>query len=244
MTFDEQVAALRGQSKPRRTLRKKADCTPAEWAANMDYKSAWDAANRDKERERNRRRDKKRRTINRERNRKWRADNPSKSRESSLAWRTANPEAARESDRRWRSKNPTYLCNYIRERRKTDPHFRMTGNLRKRQNKFFKGTTRSLSMVRDMGCTQEFFRQHIISQLTGDMTLENYGKVWHLDHIYPLSAADIVDNPIHFLAAANWRNLQPLPGPENLKKSDEVTPEAQALFDSLVQEFTRKVVAA
>jgi hypothetical protein len=113
----------------------------------------------------------------------------------------------------------------------------MMVGLRNRQYEFFTGKARSLSMVRDMGCNREFFLRHIASQFTAGMTMENYGTVWHLDHIYPLAKADIVGNPVHFLAAANWRNLQPMLGPDNWEKSDEVTPEAQALFDALCQEF-------
>jgi hypothetical protein len=218
MTFDEQVAALRGKVTPRRTICKKVDCNPEEWAANLDYHNA------------------------------WAKDHLDKRRASSNAWRKANPKKFRATKKAWQKSNLDKVLawnnEWKKQRYKNDPVYRMTESLRARQRQFFKGNKRPLSMVRDMGCTQEFFRQHITRQLTGDMTIENYGTVWHLDHIYPLSKASIVDNPVHFLAAANWRNLQPLPGPENLEKSDTVTPEAQALFDSLVQEFTRKGVAA
>lgn len=222
MTFDEQVAALRGKVAPLNPNKKKADCTPEEWAAKLDYQKP--------------------------RSKAWAKAHPEKYRAWDKAWRNTNPNKKRGADRAYRAANPEKMRAKAKARQKkryrNDPVYRMMRNLRGRQRQFFKGTLRSLSMVRHIGCTQEFFRQHIASQLTGEMTLNNYGTVWHLDHIYPLSKASIVDNPVHFLAAANWRNLQPLPGPENLEKSDEVTPEAQALFDSLVQEFTRKVVAA
>ena len=214
MTFDEQVTALKGRVIPAQSRKKKSDSTPEEWAACLAYYKAW-------------------RDTNPEKAAAWRKRNPAKVRAAAKKWNRANPEKRR-----------AILRKCLRKRFQTDHAFRMMHNLRVRQRKFFKGKTRSLSMIRDMGCTQEFFRQHIESQLAGDMTMKNYGKVWHLDHIYPLAAADIVGNPVHFLAACNWRNLQPMLGPENEEKSDDVTPEAQVLFDSLVHEFTRKVVAA
>jgi hypothetical protein len=90
-----------------------------------------------------------------------------------------------------------------------------------------------------MGCDREFFLRHITIQFTAGMTMENYGKVWHLDHIYPLSKADLTDR-VQFLAAANWRNLRPMLGPENLEKSDTITPEGQDLFDQLCREFLQE----
>jgi hypothetical protein len=225
MTFDEQVAALRGGVVPRHPHKKKADCTPEEWAAYLDYSKAMSKA--------------------------WRDDNPEQARASVNKWSKANPDKKRDAERKCRASKPdkyrlyckTYHRKYQKIRRKSDTWFRIASNLRTRQWQFFKGKSRSLSMVKQIGCDREFFLRHIASRFAVGMTLENYGKVWHLDHIYPLSKADMTDR-VQFLAAANWRNLQPLLGPENEEKSDDVTPEAQALFDLLVQEFTRKVVAA
>jgi hypothetical protein len=135
-----------------------------------------------------------------------------------------------------------YQSEYERTRRRTDPWFRMCKNLRGRQCQFWKGTLRSASMVREIGCDRDFFLRHIASQFTAGMTIENHGKVWHLDHIYPLAWVD-KDDPAQVRAAFNWRNLQPMLGPENLEKSDAVTPEAQRLFDELVREFSQKGVA-
>jgi hypothetical protein len=112
----------------------------------------------------------------------------------------------------------------------------MALSLRCRQYQIFRGTSRPGSFVRDMGCTRGEFRAHIESQLTAPMTMANYGKVWHLDHIYPLSKADLRDR-VQFLAAANYRNLRPMIGSDNQSKNSKVTPEAKALFDALCREF-------
>jgi len=234
MTFDEQVAALRGKVVPKRTGgKKKCDCTPEEWAANLDCSKAAAAMQRKAHPERHRAAVK-----------AWRDRNLEKHRAGVTEWRVSNRDKHRAAVNAWRNANKDRVRSVERERYKNDPIWRMMKCLRVRQRQFFNGQGRSLSMVRDMGCTKEFFRQHITRQLTGNMTLENYGTVWHLDHIYPLARANIVNDPIHFLAAANWRNLQPLPGPDNWEKSDTVTPDAQALFDSLVREFTTKESAA
>ena len=99
------------------------------------------------------------------------------------------------------------------------------------------------SAVRDLGCPISFLKEHLESQFRDGWTWENRGKAWVIDHIYPLSKANLQDR-VEFLAAANWQNLQPLTPEENTAKSDTITPEAQALFDRLVQEFSQERGAA
>ncbi len=173
---------------------------------------------------------------------KWRKKHPEKAREANLRqnrrYRKNNPEANRKSSKAWSAANPDYLRN----RRKNNPQLRMIHSLQTRLSRIVsKGrfSTRPGSMIRDMGCDREFLLRHITSQFTAGMTMENYGKVWHLDHIYPLSKADLTDR-VQFLAAANWRNLRPMLGPENLEKSDTITPEGRDLFDHLCREFSQE----
>jgi hypothetical protein len=88
-----------------------------------------------------------------------------------------------------------------------------------------------------LGCSIPDLKHHIESQFNGGMTWDNWGSVWHLDHIYPLAAANL-DNRTEFLSVNNFRNLQPLSVKENLAKNDTVTPEAKKLFEELCKEFS------
>jgi 5-methylcytosine-specific restriction endonuclease McrA len=65
-------------------------------------------------------------------------------------------------------------------------------------------------------------REWIESKFTRSMTWENYGKVWHLDHIFPISRFDLSD-PEQVKVACNWQNLQPLLRKANARKSDKIT---------------------
>jgi len=71
------------------------------------------------------------------------------------------------------------------------------------------------------GTTSNEFRAHIERQFTRKMTWENHGKVWHLDHIMPLSKFDLSDRN-QLLIACNWQNFQPLLARKNLSKSDKI----------------------
>jgi hypothetical protein len=75
-------------------------------------------------------------------------------------------------------------------------------------------------------------------------TWENWGVEWEIDHVFPFAGADIVGNRAQFLAVNNWRNLMPLSYSENKRKNGKITPEAQALFDALVAEFTERLAQA
>ena len=41
------------------------------------------------------------------------------------------------------------------------------------------------------GCSQPFLKDWIEFQLYGEMTLENYGKVWLIDHCLPVTSFDL-----------------------------------------------------
>jgi hypothetical protein len=65
-------------------------------------------------------------------------------------------------------------------------------------------------------------REWIESRFTRSMTWKNYGKIWHLDHIFPISRFNLTD-PEQVKVACNWQNLQPLLRKANARKSDKIT---------------------
>jgi len=51
------------------------------------------------------------------------------------------------------------------------------------------------------------------------MTKENYGSVWHVDHIIPCDAFDLTRENEQ-LRCFNWRNLQPMFAAQNIAKGN------------------------
>jgi hypothetical protein len=231
--FDRQVAALRGTVDPRQMRKRKSDCTPAEWAAHLDYKKSsarqWRAGWDDSRRETKSKSDKRWKNSNSERNkqnkRRWQLANQDKNREGFRRWREKNKEKHRDGFRRWHERAM-----------QTDAGYRIACNLRRRLSMAIKDGAKSGSAVRDLGCTIAELWSHLESKFQPGMTRENMGTAWHLDHIYPLAKADLQDRS-QFLAVNNWRNIQPLLPADNIAKNDKVLPEAQALFDQLCAEF-------
>ncbi len=104
-----------------------------------------------------------------------------------------------------------------------NPKNRIKENMRKRfrdDRKLFLLTGKD-SMSSLIGCTWTFFHAHIERQFKRGQTWENYGKVWHLDHIIPLAAFDLTDQAQR-RKAWHYTNLQPLNAEENMRKSDSI----------------------
>lgn len=61
----------------------------------------------------------------------------------------------------------------------------------------------------------------IESNFDSNMTWDNYGKYWHIDHIKPCSSYNL-ENEDEYLECFNWRNLRPCEIKENLYKSNKI----------------------
>ncbi len=74
-----------------------------------------------------------------------------------------------------------------------------------------------------LGCSREEYIKWLEYNENG-YTLENYGDVWHIDHVIPLSRFDLEDDK-QIELAFNWRNTMPLAANENLSKNNKILPQ-------------------
>lgn len=85
-----------------------------------------------------------------------------------------------------------------------------------------KTPTNKSQHTRDLLCCDwQYARDHLEKQFRDGMTWENHGKLWHIDHIIPLSffnQDDLTESKI----ANHYGNLQPLLVHENLSKGDKI----------------------
>ena len=79
-------------------------------------------------------------------------------------------------------KNRSIINAYERQRRKIDFNFKLICNIRRRTNLAFKSQnikkTDKTIAIDLIGCSQAFSRKWLLHQLYGNMSEENYGKVW------------------------------------------------------------------
>lgn len=126
--------------------------------------------------------------------------------------RRLNPE--------WVKKQNKRAAMYTAKRYREDPVYRAKLNCRARVRSMLKD--HGLSHSELIGCTNRHLKKHLESQFYGEMTWENYGKYWVIDHKIPLGKYDL-SKPEHVKLACHYKNLQPLTRKDNENKSDSLT---------------------
>ena len=120
-------------------------------------------------------------------------------------------------------KNRSKIKAYERQRRKTDFNFKLICNIRRRTNLAFKSRNieKNNKTIDLIGCSQAFLRKWILHQLYGNMTEENYGKIWCSDHCLPLSKTNLsIGNDMY--ESRNWINFRRMYVKDNNIKSDRI----------------------
>jgi hypothetical protein len=105
--------------------------------------------------------------------------------------------------------NPKYMVNYVKNRIKVDPEFRLMKVLRSRFSQIFKNKKKFTSVINLIGCSLNEFKSHLESQFKPEMTWANHGTVWEIDHIKPISSFDLIKLEEQ-IKCCNYTNLQPL----------------------------------
>jgi hypothetical protein len=71
-----------------------------------------------------------------------------------------------------------------------------------------------------LGCNNNEYIKWI-THISSNYTLENHGKVWHIDHVIPLSKFNL-DNEEEQRIAFNWKNTTAISIKENLSKNNKI----------------------
>lgn len=114
--------------------------------------------------------------------------------------------------------------DYRRNRRASDPEFKLLTNMRTLMYIAVSGRCydpdkiyrKSKSTMKYIGCTIRELREYVEAKFTDGMSWDNYGK-WHMDHIVPVSAFDQTnEDDLH--KCWHYTNFQPLWGADNISK--------------------------
>ena len=165
------------------------------------YQKAWQEANKEKEKARQK---------------AYREVNKDKAKVYQKAWQEANKDKIKANNKAYRESNKDKINSRLKNRRKTDPIFKLRGNLRNRictviKNKGYKKESKTAKIL---GASYRIVKKHLERQFTDGMNWDNYGD-WHVDHIIPLASANTKDELINL---CHFRNLQPLWAEDNLSK--------------------------
>ena len=105
---------------------------------------------------------------------------------------------------------------------KTDLNFKLASYMKNRLYKTYKAqNVRKTNKTFDLlGCSHSFFKNWIIHHLYGNMTLENCGSVWQIDHCLALASLNLLDEN-DMKKCFNWVNLRPMYLKDNNVKGDK-----------------------
>ena len=146
----------------------------------------------------------------------WYQRNKDKKLFYSSLWRKNNPNKVKEY--RARHNKHKYTFEQREEKRRNSLlHRRISANLRNRLKGFLFGR-QSLERPNVLfGCSVSRLRLHLESLFHDGMTWDNYGTYWHIDHIKPLAAFNLMDAKQR-AEASHYLNLQPLEAKKNIAK--------------------------
>lgn len=107
---------------------------------------------------------------------------------------------------------------YARNKRLTDPLFKLKANLQRRCNAAVRAAkiNKSKGTLELLGCTPGALKIYLEAKFIDGMSWDNQGK-WHIDHIRPCASFDLTD-PEQQKQCFHYSNLQPLWASDNIKK--------------------------
>lgn len=176
-------------------------------------------------------------------------------------WRKENTEQYKSQAKQYRNrpeinaKNKTYQKQYYnvpankqrklelarvndRNKYKNNIEFKMKKILRSRLNEMIRKnkTGKERSTTQLLGCGFNDFKRWMEYQFTAEMTWDNQGTYWDVDHIKPCASFNLVD-PEHQKECFHWTNMQPLEHLENIEKSDKYTDETKFKAELMLASF-------
>jgi hypothetical protein len=118
-----------------------------------------------------------------------------------------------------KEKRNAYVRKYKAQRKLNDPSFKLYENLRKKIWKSLKNKSNSSKEL--LGCEIDHYFKWIEFTMSNDMTWENYGEYWNIDHVKPVDTFDIT-NPEEAKKAFNWKNTWAMKASANFSKKNNL----------------------
>lgn len=133
----------------------------------------------------------------------------------------------------YENENRDKIREYERMRYKIDPQYRMKKILRSRFKKTVTKKKIYKSVLKYIGIDLEVFLKWIEFQFDENMSWENSGKYWDIDHVVPCDSFDLTCEE-DVMKCFHWTNIRPLEKTENDRKNN--------IVDELIIKKHKKVV--
>jgi len=139
--------------------------------------------------------------------------NKAKKAEYSKEYRATRQEKNKSYQKEYYQKNKKRINEYKKNFFKNNPKKKMTQKQRIQISKEIKkGINFMISTIKHLDCTFSQYSVYLESKFDENMSWENYGEYWEIDHIIPLNKG----------GSFHYTNTQPLSVEENRKKGDSL----------------------
>ena len=135
-------------------------------------------------------------------------------------WSDDNKERHQQLQSDWAKNNRAHINEKYNVRIKTDFQFRIKKFCQSHLLSALKGPKTKRTMEH-FSCSVEFFIEWLTFCFDDNMTMENHGTYWHLDHVFPVSLFDLEDEE-HKRLCFHYLNYMPLPAKDNFKKHNNI----------------------
>tara|TARA_R110000796_G_scaffold200571_1_gene316577 strand:+ start:765 stop:1358 length:594 start_codon:yes stop_codon:yes gene_type:complete len=126
-------------------------------------------------------------------------------------------EKDREYQRNWEKNNKEKVNEYHKRTREKNPNLKIGQNVRTRMYQVLKGINKHAPTLKLLGCSIKDYKLYLESKFDENMSWDNYGTYWEIDHIKCLYKFDLTQHTQQ-MEAFNFTNTQPLEVTENRKK--------------------------
>ncbi len=114
-----------------------------------------------------------------------------------------------ETSKQYRVNNKDKINSYHKTKRSIDINFKLSCLIRNRIRSAIKRDSRRSKSIELLGCDIDFLKSYLESKFLLTMSWNNYGSIWHIDHIRPCASFDLTD-PEQQKICFHYTNLQPL----------------------------------
>lgn len=156
----------------------------------------------------------------------WKARHKEKVAEYNKKYKAENKEVISEYNAKYNIENRETIqkrtnANHYRLSRE-NPSFKISRTLRSRINSALKREIKCDHTLTILGCSIQFFLTWLEYCFKEDMTLQNHGTLWHIDHTVPCSKFNLV-NEEEQKQCFHWTNMKPMYAKDNISKNNNHT---------------------
>jgi len=131
-----------------------------------------------------------------------------------------NKNIRKNNFKKFKQNNPTYFAKWFQKNKeiikeknkikyKEDINYRLIQIIRINILQSIQKTKKTKSSIKLLGCDIKFYKEYLESKFLPEMSWENHGEIWEIDHIIPCSSFDLTIEQ-NQLICFNYKNTQPL----------------------------------